>query len=354
MAITRSPEYVFESALAGYHNAAALHPNDRDQTSNYLLAGQSIRFSFANSKLGPYMTRELAHLVAADNLKPDFTLFCWESGEHSPAFPLPWTTKDFSHLQQSRQAGPSVMYGDSRYRMASTQRDNFVIYDKQQNIAVYWIETQRDDFDQRQLSAIREVLHWHMARYGRHLVHAAAVGGERGMVLLTGKSGSGKSTSSLACLNSNLGFCGDDNCYVSLDPDPMVHSFYGSAKVTNDSMPMIPEKLREAIEIVPNMYDKGIIFVAEVLPEKIVLEGPIRSIVSCTVTDQKYSSIRKASATETLLALAPTSLFAFRGGGQKPLDAMAELTRRCSTWKLELGEDTEQLHRLISGLLNAE
>ena len=82
----------------------------------------------------------------------------------------------------------------------------------------------------------RRQLHWALAPDALP-VHAAAVGDARGAALLVGRGGSGKSSTAVACLAAGLGFLGDDYCILRFEPEPVVHSLYCSAKVTNEELP---------------------------------------------------------------------------------------------------------------------
>ena len=81
---------------------------------------------------------------------------------------------------------------------------------------------------------LRHILHLALATRGVQFVHAGAVGRPDGGVIIVGRSGSGKSTSTLSTLGSDLLYAGDDYVGVSLNPDgggPYVHSLYGCGKL---------------------------------------------------------------------------------------------------------------------------
>ena len=78
-------------------------------------------------------------------------------------------------------------------------------------------------------------------RQGKFIVHAAAVGDERGAVLIVGKGGSGKSTATLACATNGLFYLGDDYTLAGVTPEPRVWSLYCSAKVNADSLDWFPQ-----------------------------------------------------------------------------------------------------------------
>src|SRR4051794_7273185 len=79
-----------------------------------------------------------------------------------------------------------------------------------------------------------------MQRFGRQLLHAAAVGTEQGGVVITGRGGVGKSTAALLCLEAGLAYLGDDYVVVALEPQPMAYSLYCTAKLDDGQAAHFP------------------------------------------------------------------------------------------------------------------
>ena len=69
---------------------------------------------------------------------------------------------------------------------------------------------------------------------GVAFLHAAAVVADEGAVLLVGRGGAGKSTTTLACTARGLGLVGDDFCALAETPEPTVLSLYRSVKLRAD------------------------------------------------------------------------------------------------------------------------
>jgi hypothetical protein len=78
-------------------------------------------------------------------------------------------------------------------------------------------------------SPLRRQLNWALGP-DVLFVHAGAVGDADGVALLMGASGSGKSSTSVACLRAGMGFLSDDYCLVRGDP-PVVHRLYATARL---------------------------------------------------------------------------------------------------------------------------
>jgi hypothetical protein len=88
------------------------------------------------------------------------------------------------------------------------------VLDRARGLGFYWTEDVAAIPDYEHCAPLRKLLAWWMSSRGHQVVHAAAVGRDDGGVLIAGRGGSGKSTTALACLDSDLRFAGDDCCLL--------------------------------------------------------------------------------------------------------------------------------------------
>jgi hypothetical protein len=203
-----------------------------------------------------------------------------------------------------------------------------------------------------QAEPLRQILYWWLDSRRIDLVHAAAVGRESGGVLLGGASGSGKSTSSLACLDSELSFAGDD--YVAVDRDgrpPYVHSLYSSGKLEAEHATRLPH-LRPLLDVgeAAVIDGKAIVYPAALFPERMCSGFPLRAILIPKVTEEgpRTSPITPAAA---LTALAPSTLLQVRPTKPTALADMGRLVQQVPCFALELGRDIGAIAGAISSLL---
>jgi hypothetical protein len=205
-----------------------------------------------------------------------------------------------------------------------------------------------------QAEPLRQILYWWLDRRRIDLVHAAAVGTSSGGVLLGGASGSGKSTSSLACLASELSFAGDD--YVAVDrPDrsPYVHSLYSSGKLEAEHATRLPHlrPLLDAGEAA--MIDgKAVVPLALLFPDRMCSGFPLRAILIPRITEDGPRT-RPITPTTALTALAPSTLLQVRPTKPSALADMSRLVQRVPCFALELGRDIGSIPGAISRLLDA-
>jgi len=203
-------------------------------------------------------------------------------------------------------------------------------------------------------SPFRHILHPWFSSRGLQYTHAGAVGGTSGGVLLAGKGGSGKSTTSLLCLSAGLLYAADDYC-LTRPGDAQVFSLYNTAKLKG------PEDLQRLPEMAGRSFNedsferggvgKGTFNLSDVWPERIVTGFPLRAILLPTVIDSVDSRLEPCSPGDALLALAPSTLAQLPFSGQADCDRLAALAGKVPAFRLYLGSDLVQIPKLIGDLI---
>jgi GT2 family glycosyltransferase len=332
----------FEQSLRAWESAsAATGVVER----SYLVAGYSVRLRFAGPALVEPMTRALAHHEPSAT-PPDLTIHLGDS--FSTAVDLP------ARLGvQGTETNPAGWIHRGKRLRARFQPDyqSLHMLETSRDVALFWTGDARCIRFWEKGAPLLLIFHWWMASHGRQLVHAAALGNETGGVLLVGKGGAGKSTTALACLQSDLSYAGDDYHLIALEPVPFAFNLYNSAKVEAARLPDF-EQLRGAVANPGDLpEEKALVFLNECLPEKISPGFPIRAVLVPRVTGRRETSVEPASPAAALAALAPSTLFQLRERDADSLAVMAELLRRVPSYTLELGTDLSQIAAVILELL---
>jgi len=225
--------------------------------------------------------------------------------------------------------------------------------DTRQNLAIYWLHDAEALPYYEKGYPFTTILNWWMENQELQCVHAAAVGTNEAGVLLPGKSGSGKSTTALTCLNSALSFISDDTCVVTCCPQPYAYSLYNTAKlVSEEDIARLPHLAAKVIN--PNRIDgeKAMILVNRHYPEKIVKGFPIKAVLTLRITGKPETKLQTATAGAALKALAPSTILQLPGAGQKALRSIAKLLKQVPCYVLELGIDQERIPGVILDLLS--
>lgn len=324
----------------------------------YNLGGQTICLSFAGSTLVSYIAPALAHLKTEPVANPELTVCLWDSV--STNTPLPMLATDSLSLLRSEfwarldtRMEIKNYNSDRIYSTFNLGSNVLSILDTQENMALYWTEDASLLPYWDRGSPLRGILNWWTSQRNLQFVHGGAVGNSQGGVLLAGKGGSGKSSTALSCLNSELVYASDDYCLVETDPEPIVYSLYNTAKLKGKKdlerfphlAPMIsnPDRLDE---------EKAMIFVQSHFPEKIVNQLPLKAILVPRVTGQLNTRVKPTSSMVALKALAPSTIFQLPKTGKIAFARMSQLVKQLPCYVLELGTDIPQIPQTIINLLN--
>lgn len=198
---------------------------------------------------------------------------------------------------------------------------------------------------------LRALLTWWFAPQGLLLAHGAAVGSEDGAVVLVGRGGSGKSTTSLACLADGLGFLGDD--YVLIDSRAaLVWSTYGSAKLAPEHLDRYPDLLCPDAPLPLDPPDaKAVGWPLRDRPTARVLSAPIRAFVVPSVVGGPICELVSQSASRALMALAPLTMFQTPGDQRVAFELASAVVRAVPSLELRLGDDMSTAAAALAGFL---
>ena len=249
----------------------------------YTIQSQTARSNcvWRAAALAPVLTRAFEHLRAASDPAPGLTIYAWDSASTGvEMLPPPRAFETYI----ARGEIPGLNGGGIR---AAYQLDASALsmLDEETGRAIYWTRDAAALPYYEASAPLRTILHWWLGQQGRQLVHAGAVGLPDGGALLLGKGGSGKSTTALACLASDLMYASDDYCAVGADPSPTVFSIYATAKKNRADRVSI--RFLELLENAPDKRDdfaetshgKTVYFLYKEFPRKIINRFPLRAIL---------------------------------------------------------------------------
>jgi len=316
---------------------------------SFSVAGSPIRLRFAGPALIPRIVPAMIHLQVPDNNPPDLEVCLWDSLSTGTRMPPPaWK------VETRKPRGEIPGYNDGRVHTAFHQGTNSLsMLDRDSRLALFWVRDAAKVPYYETAAPIRTILHWWMSLLGKQLVHGGAVGTGERAVLFAGQGGSGKSTSALACLESDLLFLGDDYVVVSMSPSATVHSLYGMAKLNEDQLARFPG----LVPLIDNLdrvgEEKALIRLGDRYPSRLARQLPLKAILVPEITHRPHTSYRRESPATGLSALAPTTLVQLPSASIGAFRTMASLARTVPTFVLELGEDVSQVPTVIRELLGA-
>lgn len=336
--------------LEAAHARACLVAPARQVTLEVL--GRRLVLEFAGEALEETVLPALEHRVRAGPPPPledrSLTLRLFTSAETGVAPPpRPWG--DEAHGPQGR-----ILGWDSP-ELRVTYQDgvgSLSMFDVAARRALFWVDDAARIPWYECSAPLRSLLHAWAAAEGLQLVHGGAVAHGDLAALIVGPSGSGKSSSCLACLGApDLAYLADD--YVLLEPGPpaRVASLYRTGKLRPDQLarvargsPLAAAPTRPA----EHGGEKTVVFVdADPRPRRLAM------LVWPRITGGPGHALEPMTRGEALRALAPSTLFQLPGAGAADLARMGAVVRAVPCRRLQLGTDLEALPATLAGWLAA-
>lgn len=337
----------FNNIYSYYHQAVIKSQNI---FYYYQIAGFNICLSFASSTLISKIIPALSHLKIDKVSSPDLTICLWDS--HSTEVkipPPPWQKKHFqrrgeiSHLTCDR-IYTSFQYGANALSLLDLERNLGIYWVNNANLIPYW-ETS---------SPLRNILQIWLSQKNIQLIHGGAVGLPEGGVLLTGKGGSGKSTTALSCLNSELFYLSDDYSLITTNPIPTAYSVYSTGKKKPDDV----DRLSFLKPIISNSdrlgEEKALYFLHDHFSKKIIKNFPLKGVLIPRITGEKDSNLEKTSSIMGLSSLIPSTIKQLPHTGEKACQIMTDVVNKLPCYYLNLGTDIEQVSLVIFNFLRTK
>ena len=314
---------------------------------DFHLAGTSIRLRFAGEALLPVIVPGLANIVAGGETGPTCEIRLWDSESTGVQLaPPPRPFKDFT------RRGNIWGFDSPRYRSAYHWGEGSVnAMDCETRQAVFWVPTNQHVPIWALASPLRSILHWWMELNGRQLVHAAAVGcGGRG-VLIPGRSGSGKSSTSLACLLAGMDFVSDDYLALALDPEPRAYRLYSTAKLDPRSLIQYPELAARCRTVYQPGFDKVVMFLEDGYPQQLKDSLPIKLVLKPWISGVPETALGETGPLEIERALAHETLGHLPHAGVGTVEFLNRVSHEVPRSAIHLGTDRAHIATVIQQAL---
>lgn len=317
--------------------------------SRFIIAGQSVLMRFAGPAMHERIARSFEHLIDDRPAVPEgdfgLTINVWDSA--STATPSPPV---LGAAMQSDGTGP-IYYFDVDGVRAISRWETLSAYDSVAAEAWFWAPSPDRMLSWDWASPLRAILHWWLGRQGILQVHGGAVGLDGGGVLIVGRGGSGKSTTSLASLLAGLTYAGDDFVALQPSPIPYVHSLYSSGKLESHQVARFPALASAQANFDRLDEEKAVIYAGDVEGATTTAGFPLRAILVPRIAGGLATKLAPTSAASALAALAPSTIFQLHPPQPGALSLMAEIARRVPCLSLELGTDLEAIPEAIAEYL---
>ena len=316
--------------------------------ADFHFAGRPVRLTVVGRELFGHIVKPFAHLRSEDTVPPELMIDVWDD-RLTRALPAPeqeqgealWReatlrSDDDRFIAQRLPHTTSCLDRTTGHLVAGIAwHDRIFIYERSKPFA-------------------RPLLNWYNDR-DMQLIHTGLVARKGDGVLLAGKSGSGKSTSTLACAIGGLDFLGED--YVALETRPgggfVGHSVYNSVFLNSGHLARFHQVAKHAIHGRPPQEEKSVVLLSEYPSACLARAAALRAIVFPQVGDVAQARIATMSRAEALLALAPSSLLQIpnRQLGVAGFARLAQLVERLPCFRMTTGSDLASIPRCLDALL---
>lgn len=352
------PTACLDLMLAGFARATVADVPTIER--RYRFGPCTARLRFAGPSLLDALGPAIAHvLVDDDDDAPiDLTIDLWDSASTgAPLSPL-------VEFMRQRIAYDHYQFLTPRHEIRGIDNDRvpatldqwsgaLSTYDRTSAHGVYWVESADAVPYFERAAPLRTMLSWALADRGLQSVHAAAVGGPAGGVLLAGRGGSGKSSTALRCLAAGMGHLADDYCLVGTDGGIHAFSLYGVAKLDGIAdLQRMPTFLPHVVNPEAAGEEKLMMYLADGFADRLQRSFPVRAVLVPRVTDEPDTTIEAISPAAALRALGPTTLLQRPGAGDDAMRAMSAIVRGVPCHELRLGTRSEQIPSVIGDLLS--
>ncbi len=341
----RSVAY-FDRVHQTFQHIEQSHPSDR-VIRYFHIANAVVCFRFIGTALVPKLTRAIAHLETDPVVQPDLTICLTSQVDSGYGKPAPaW--RDYQYQRRGEVRG---FVNDRIYTAKQWGSDALVMLDSDRHLALYWVD-EPDDIPYWESGApLQSIFNIWFGKRQVQLVHGAFVGYPEGGILLVGKGGSGKSTTALSCVNSDLQYGSDDYCLITPTPQPMAFSLYGTGKKNADDLDRL-SFLKSRMSNPDRLdYEKAVYFIHELFPEKMLTHCPLKAVFIPRVTGKTETTIEPTTTIEAMSALVPSTIMQLGGAGKTACHLMHETLSQLPCYYLNVGTDIPEIAKRMQAFL---
>lgn len=316
-------------------------------TRYFRIAGQNLAIRFAGKSLVPMVCPAFEHLEIDPTVGQTFTINCWEQATTRISMPpRPWgDSENFSHGEI-----PSHIDAD-RYLHINHASGAVVVADRRKNLATFWVRSSSEINTYEIAAPFRDFLNWWGSVRGLFQIHAGAVGYPDGGALLVGRSGAGKSNTTLACLQSDMLYLSDDCCLLDTAGEPFLHGIYNSAKIYRSDLDRYPIFGAHRDSGIPTPENKALFFLNRISPERVSAGFPLKVMLVVRVADAPDTNLSPISPAAVLLTMGPDNILRWPVVGRSALSSLAEAVRKVPCHYLNVGADRSRIPGTIAAAI---
>ena len=319
------------------------------------LAGRTVVLEVAGSQLAAALAPAFAHLRQRPQGEPpgELRITVWDEKEVGVALAdADLTALDGEHWEV--RAGTLATTRDARHVVFRTPSSLYWL-DRSERRIVGWVASTADlTLAERGKPFELLLAIWHHDR-GVPILHAGCISvADRG-ALVVGRSGSGKSTTCLACLRHGFGYLGDDQVGLEEQPDGgwAAHSVYAAAWVEASHAQRFPHIVPTSAALHRRADDKLMVPLVDSSRDRIRRWAGIDVLLAPSIVPGGGGTLVPLSPGQMLLHLTPSVML---GSLPRPdramFDRLARLANAVPAFRLEIGEELTTIPTAVAHALD--
>lgn len=311
----------------------------------FVIAGKHIHFHIYGEAGARMFPIAFEHQEPSYVETPDLIIHAWDSTLVGTDPIAPWDDPDYMKATE-----PDAEFFGA-YVMGE---ESLSFYDKKTDTGYFWMQDASNFCDWGSGAPLRAILHWFLNANDIHLIHGAVIGHDTKGILITAKSGSGKSTTALASIIAGMDYVSDDYAAMEHTGDSVTaHSLYQSGKVTRTGLEFFPELK----PIVWNKHfsgaQKAVVFMRDLFPDQVKTSLPLRAVLIPRITGGE-TRIIPANRVEALVAIAPTTMMQLPMAETRKLSILKSIIEKVPCYYLDLGPDVRGVPDVIKSFLQQD
>jgi hypothetical protein len=195
------------------------------------------------------------------------------------------------------------------------------------------------------------LLQAYLQHQGLQLTHTAAIGDDKKAILLSGKGGQGKSTTTLSCLQEGLNYLGEDYSILQSGPKPTVFSLYHSARWQPHTRTLFPQYEPWIVNKDKTPEEKAQVFYQDVFPKQLRSSLPIGATIALSIGSGEMPLLEMATPEEAIHSLMLSTVRQLLFCGPKTMDLLKKVVIQTPQYKLLLGHNLKANVQLLKKLL---
>lgn len=330
-----------ECLFPAFEELAARLPDSIVETV-YRLAGFPVLVRVAGQQLAADIDKSLHYVRTQEDCEPALTIEVWDDAEIGPIGLFSWPDDADYH-------GLVSVTDDARYALNQRPSSVFLL-DRHKNRIVGGVRGREMLFQDERARPFHRLVSIWLDDNNIQFIHAGLVAqGNKGL-LFAGKSGAGKTTSTLACYLGGFTYLSDDCVALEAAPNGAFvgHCFYGTCM--HDNIDRFPTLARIAHPPNHSFETKDSVYLVDHDTGRFVHRVKIAAVVIPKVVDRLHTSYRHAKTMDAMLALAPSSLWILPNSARNSLAKLGGLVTTVPAYWLETGRDLDGIAPVVDRL----